>query len=390
MTNITLPFPVYFYGVPYNSANANSNGNLQFDSSIASSSISCLPSAFFMASAMLFQGDLRTDQAGCAGGCGIFTAISGSTPHRQFVIEWRTTYFGTTATSDEEIIFYEDSTTITMVYGPNADSGSGEVSGLQAGNTGPFTQFSCGTAALTNGLRVDYVPGTCLPTNTPTRTSTWTRTPTRSPTPTRTPTSTITNTPANTSTRTSTPAFTLTRTPTGTSTNTSVPTATRTSTPTNTAVAILVGHVNWQGRPAQPNALQQVAITLTLKSGSTEVNYASTTTDAYGFFTQTVSLPNGTYNWRVKDPKYLASAGTTLLNGGSVSNTDMGLQRAGDANNDNLVNVTDFNIVKGSFGKGVGDPGYDDRGDFTGDHMVNVTDFNFSKANFGSAGSPPL
>src|SRR5207244_11268299 len=37
--------------------------------------------------------------------------------------------------------------------------------------------------------------------------------------------------------------------------------------------AMVVGHVNWQGRPAQPNSLQQLPVSLTLRSGTTEVNY---------------------------------------------------------------------------------------------------------------------
>src|SRR5205823_2963885 len=82
------------------------------------------------------------------------------------------------------------------------------------------------------------------------------------------------------------------------------PTSTPTS--TNTPQARIVGHVTWQGRAAQPNALQQLPITLTLKSGTTEVNYPVQNTDASGFFTQVITLPNGAYNWRVKGPKYLA------------------------------------------------------------------------------------
>src|SRR5438874_777913 len=83
------------------------------------------------------------------------------------------------------------------------------------------------------------------------------------------PTSTPTPTPGP-STSTSTPT-----------TVPSTPTAIATSTPASPA---LVGHVTWQGRPAQPNALHQLPITLTLKSAITEVNYPVQTTDASGFF----------------------------------------------------------------------------------------------------------
>src|SRR5262249_4891999 len=111
---------------------------------------------------------------------------------------------------------------------------------------------------------------------------------------TATPTSPPTNTPI--PTETDTPI------PTATNTPTFTPLSTATDTPT--PQAILVGHVTWQGRPSQPNPLQQVPITLTLKQGTTEVNYPAQATDAFGFFTVSVaSMPGGLYNWRVKDPK---------------------------------------------------------------------------------------
>ena len=155
--------------------------------------------------------------------------------------------------------------------------------------------------------------------------------------------------------------------------------------------SVLVGHVNWQGRPAQPDALQQLPITLTLKSGATEVNYPAQATDANGNFTVALgTLPNGTYTWRVKNPKYLANSGTVSLTGSPRTSVEMGLMRAGDANNDNLVNAADFIIVRLAFGTGIGDPNYDDRADFNGDQRITTTDFNLLRNNFGVGGTPPL
>ena len=82
------------------------------------------------------------------------------------------------------------------------------------------------------------------------------------------------------------------------------------------------------------------------------------------------ALPSGTYNWRVKGPKYLANAGTVHLVGTPVTNVQMGTMRAGDCNNDNVVGINDYSIMKPAFGKAVGQPGYDDRADFTGDQLV--------------------
>ena len=140
--------------------------------------------------------------------------------------------------------------------------------------------------------------------------------------------------------------------------------------------------MTWQGPPAQPNARQQLPITLTLCVGGTPATYGATT-DPSGFFTVTTSLPTGTYNWSVKGLKYLGTAGTTLLTSGATTQVEMGVQRAGDVDNahNNVVNVTDFNVLKGVFGAA------SSVGDLNNDGVTNVTDFNLLKGNFGQAGA---
>ena len=64
--------------------------------------------------------------------------------------------------------------------------------------------------------------------------------------------------------------------------------------------------------------------------------------------------------------------------------------RVGDCNNDNVISILDFNILKSTYGMGIGDPGYDDRADFTGDQVVTILDFNLLKVNFGQSGAPPI
>src|SRR5204863_2926608 len=87
-------------------------------------------------------------------------------------------------TSNEEIIFHENSTTIDVVYGHNEDHGAGEVSGLQRDTGSAFAEFSCGDGVLTEGMGIKWIPiffgPTCTPTITPTRTPS--RTPTITPT----------------------------------------------------------------------------------------------------------------------------------------------------------------------------------------------------------------
>jgi hypothetical protein len=177
-------------------------------------------------------------------------------------------------------------------------------------------------------------------------------------------------------------------------TNTATATATSTETATHTATAtptrVLVGHVTWQGRPTQPNTLNQLPLTLTLQLGSSTTSYPNLQTDASGFFTVPVTiLPTGVYTWWAKGLTYLATNGTVGLTGAPVTAQEMGLQRAGDVNNDNLVEITDFTLLQATFCLTCGDPGYDGRADWTGDCLVDVTDFSLLRGNFGQAGAPP-
>lgn len=153
----------------------------------------------------------------------------------------------------------------------------------------------------------------------------------------------------------------------------------------------LVGHVIWQGRPAQPDWRQSLPITVTLRSSNTGTYFDyGTTTDQDGFFTLTVGLPSsGDYTWRVKGPQYLATTGNVTLTNSDVQ-LEMGTQSVGDADNNNCVGSSDFNVLKVTFGKSVGDPGYDARADFNGDNAVNVGDFTPLKANFGQCGANPI
>src|SRR5439155_17796554 len=101
-------------------------------------------------------------------------------------------------------------------------------------------------------------------------------------------------------------------------------------------------------------------------------------------------LPNGTYNWKAKGPQFLANSGTITLAGNPTTYLEAGLMRTGDANGDNVVSVSDFNVMRGTFGRTCGEFGYDSRADFTGDCTVNILDFNLLRRNFGLSGAAPL
>lgn len=358
---ISLPFAVSLYGESFNTVNASANGNLQFLSSNYGLNTQCLPFSGFNYAILPDWFDLNMDPAitSTLGVLGIYTSVTGTQPNRVFNIEWRACRFAVGTCGGNvnfEVRLYEGQDRFDFVYGEVAGSGNQATVGVQrrtgGGAWGSFTEVSCGSPVLQSGLQITFRPQTC-PTSTPTPTGTDTATPTITPTPTAT--------------------------------------ATDTGTPTSTPTPMLVGHVNWQGPPAQPNTRQQLPITLTLKLGTTEISYPSQNTNASGFFTVPVTgLPSATYNWRVKGPKYLANAGTVQLTGVAITNAQIGTMRVGDASNDNLVTINDFSILKPAFGRSVGEPGYDDRADFTGDQVVTVTDFNLLKVNFGMGGAPPI
>lgn len=193
-----------------------------------------------------------------------------------------------------------------------------------------------------------------------------------------------------------TPTPTITSTPTPSITPTFSATATITTTPTPIPQRKLIGHVDWEARPLQPSQLQQLPLTLTLRLNTIEESYSITTTDRYGFFTVPLgSLPTGTYTWRADDstsaehsPNYLANSGVVgIIAGIETTQVTMGLMKVGDADNNNLVNISDFNILKVSFGSGCGNGAYDRRTDFSGDCLINIYDFTPLKRNFGRGGA---
>ena len=165
-TAVSLPFPVSVYGQTFNSANVASNGSLDLIGTQAPFTHGCqvLPSTLWTMAILPYQDDLRTDNlsfTGCnafpGATCGVFTSVTGTAPNRQFNIEWRAVHFADTTTSvNFEVVLNESQTSFDVIYGATSDSGLDETSGVQASSTGPATTFSCGTATLTNGLKVTY------------------------------------------------------------------------------------------------------------------------------------------------------------------------------------------------------------------------------------------
>lgn len=374
ITTIPIPFGFTFYGVTRGSAFAGSNGSIQFSSNNTGGVNTCLPAAMNYAILPYWE-DLITTELQCPG-CGIFTSITGSTPNRIFNMEWRACVNQDGSCGGAvnfEVRVYEAVSRIDMIYGTLPDGGAAATVGVQQDTGIRYTQFECNSGGLSSGMQLTYTIPVCAP---PTSTIT--------PTSTHTLTSTITPT----STRTPTPVSTLTATATATATATPTSAA---GTPTSTpAGATLIGHVVYQGiSQTTPTTRNVQPITLTLCINGASQSFV-TQTDTQGFFTVTLTAlnPSGQYNWRVKNYKNLSNAGTGLsILPGSTTSFDFsgsgtgGALRAGDSNNNNVVNGTDFNLLKAAFGSTISP-----NTDYNNDGVTNGNDFNAMKGNFGVSG----
>ncbi|MFL5734675.1 MAG: hypothetical protein ACJ78Q_16055, partial [Chloroflexia bacterium] len=365
-----LPFTYYFYNQPFTSVKVVDNGLLSFAGTPdVGFNNYCIPDPNPRTNVIYaLWRDLTMDRdlQQCLDiGCGVFTSVSGTAPNRIFNIEWRALSLSMSNPFTPvylEVRLYEGQQKWDVIYSrlDTTDSRNATV-GAQQDVTGLVSVlYQCPgvPSVLNNGDMLTYRLETICPPPTTTATATRTAPPTSTNTPTSTPTAPVT---------------------------TDTPTATATWTGMYVAARVLL-----EGRPTPPSAVQGVSVTLSLQPvvGGTPVDYtAATNQDGYLYLAP--DLPPGDYRWRVKNAQTLALGGTTSLLSGQNS-LDLGTMIEGDADNNNCVNALDFIIVKTSFGKSIGQPGYDERADFTGDRAVTLQDFNLSRAHFSQCGAPLL
>lgn len=157
-----------------------------------------------------------------------------------------------------------------------------------------------------------------------------------------------------------------------------------TSTPEPTFT--LTGQVTLQGRPAAPNAAWAVPVQVLIKSVASGSNVYSgnANTNTSGAFTIN-NLSPGSYQVWVKHSHTLATLTNVTLNGNQT--VAIGTLKEGDADNNNIVNITDFSVMAAAFGTLSGQGGYNAAADFNGDGSVNITDFSLLASNFGQGGA---
>ncbi len=150
--------------------------------------------------------------------------------------------------------------------------------------------------------------------------------------------------------------------------------------------SVITVDVPFEGRPQAPSVRLSVplSVTLTLAGASTPAYQATLTTDQYGRF-PLVGIVPGTYTLSVKHPQSLRVQITAVITSGTAT-LSLGLLPSGDANNDNQINLLDFSLLSGTFGKSSSSTGYDSRADFNNDSMINLLDFSLLVKNFGKAG----
>ena len=151
--------------------------------------------------------------------------------------------------------------------------------------------------------------------------------------------------------------------------------------------AMLASAVTLQGRPAAPDVRWEIPlhVVVTPQGGGAAVFDGEVTTDENGQFELNALTP-GDYRLWVKGSHMLAVAQDVTVVAGENTVT-VGVLREGDTDGNNLVNLTDFSLLAATFGKQVGDGGYDERADFNGDGIVNLLDFSLLATNFGQAGA---
>jgi len=151
--------------------------------------------------------------------------------------------------------------------------------------------------------------------------------------------------------------------------------------------ASINGSVTLQGRPIPPNAAWSVPLVLTLYQPGNTTPLATyyPNTDLSGAFTVSGVTP-GTYDIRVKHFHTLRNLKQNVVLNSGANTLNMGTLLEGDANDDNSVTILDFSILRTTFNKTEGQPGFDGRADFNEDNAITILDFSLLRTNFNRYG----
>lgn len=148
-----------------------------------------------------------------------------------------------------------------------------------------------------------------------------------------------------------------------------------------TTMANIIFKIKFQGVTSQaPNQ----NVSFLLEGGNPTGTVRPVTSDVNGVFTGRVdNLPPATYNISIKGPYHLRNkfTGVALNVGDNTVNWTATVLKAGDAYNDNIIDIQDFAVLRRDFTKTSGPA------DFNFDGVVDITDFGLLRVNFGNSGN---
>jgi len=148
--------------------------------------------------------------------------------------------------------------------------------------------------------------------------------------------------------------------------------------------ATIRGRVHLQGRPAPPAPSWRIPLSFALNrpGRSTPTAIFTPTTDIQGVFTVTGIVP-GVYDLRIKNAHTLRNVQPNVTLTDGLNEIDLGTLLEGDADDNNVINITDFSILRTTYGRQRGQPGFDARADFNEDGVIDLADFSLLRTNFG-------
>lgn len=157
---VDLPFPLPLYGTTYGQAWIGTNGTVSFGGNNTADINGDLPSTATPNAALYpFWDDLVVGAAGS--GSGVFTAVTGTAPHRSFVIEWReVSHWSAQADTFSFSASIGEDGSVSYAYkgtgGAGIKGGSTATVGVEnAAGTDAF-RYSFNTPVITDGLGIAF------------------------------------------------------------------------------------------------------------------------------------------------------------------------------------------------------------------------------------------
>lgn len=156
-TQVTLPFTFTLYGKPYGSAYVSTNGFLNFQGSDATAANTSLPSLNWPNSAIYpFWDDLSVDAS-----ASVRTQTIGTSPNRQFVIEWRNVHVSGDASRrmDFEVILFENNQIVIQyrnIANDGREQGDSATMGIESSTGSVTLQYSFNQPSISNNLAIRY------------------------------------------------------------------------------------------------------------------------------------------------------------------------------------------------------------------------------------------